>query len=143
MEYFDHILSSWFCLIFPFTVFPPHPLSVRRTSTHPFSLFCDSTHLPPRVVKWWQEEEPTNDSFSLSSHLSDRQSSSYDNTLVVTTGNSQIGSTFTCGVLMQVQPYYSFGETRRSVISHTCKSRSSDGSSESLEKIPYHSPIYL
>jgi hypothetical protein len=102
------------------SVFPPHPLSVRQISKNPFAISCDSTHLPPYNVQWWAE--PATDSLSLtSSHLTHRHTSSYSNTLVVANGDSPVGSTYTCGVRMQTQPYYIQPETPRTIVSHTCE----------------------
>ena len=95
--------------------FPPHPLSVRQVSNVPFILSCDSAHLPPYTVQWWTE--PVTLPSSPSSHLTHRHTSSYSNTLTVAPGSSLVGTTFTCGVGMQVQQT----ETPRNIVSHKSK----------------------
>ena len=90
------------CSVLP--VGPTHPLSIRRTSETPFTLSCDSTHLPPYLVGWWQNDSVVSDRHT-HSLLTDRHTSSYENILVVAAGNRLAGTTYTCGVGTQVQPY--------------------------------------
>ncbi|CAI8015431.1 hypothetical protein GBAR_LOCUS9556, partial [Geodia barretti] len=50
------------------SVFSLHPLSVRVISEDPFIISCDSTHLPPYLVQWWQDGDVLGEELS-SSHL--------------------------------------------------------------------------
>ncbi|CAI8015432.1 hypothetical protein GBAR_LOCUS9556, partial [Geodia barretti] len=79
-----------------------HPLSVRVISEDPFIISCDSTHLPPYLVQWWQDGDVLGEELS-SSHLIHRGNSTYENTLYLATGH---GTTFKCIAFVAVDLNY-------------------------------------
>ena len=83
-----------------------YPLTMRRTSENPFTLTCTSTFLPPYKTWWLVDLDGADvETYSISSILTDRQESTYDNHLTIVPGNSLTEVIFRCEVQMQVQPY--------------------------------------
>ena len=95
---------------------------MRYVSEDPFTLSCDSTHLPPYQLTFSEQilnpyaERPT---YSISSHLIDRGNSTYDNVLA---GNPQPSiPNYICLVFVEVQPYYGDEETYKDRVYHECE----------------------
>jgi hypothetical protein len=86
-----------------------HLLSMRRTSESPFTLTCTSTSLPPYFIWWLKGGDviSNGDPYSISSVLTDRPESTYENQLTVASENDVdlIAVIYKCVILMQVQPY--------------------------------------
>lgn len=106
-----------------------NPLTIQRSSEHPFTLTCSSTFLPPYLLLWQRGNEviSNGDTYSLSSNLADRLTSTYENTLTISTesGVGLTGVIYLCGMRMQVQPYHQTDEP--DFIAFTCKYSSNHG----------------
>ena len=112
------ILCVFCCCL---SVFPERPLIIRQVSANPLILACQTSVFPPYLLDWWQNSTVVTDTNSLSSHISDRHSASFDNTLTVAPGNDPAGTRYTCGVRMQVQPYYEYGQPRQALRYGVCE----------------------
>ena len=108
-------------LISHISVFPERPLSIRRLSSHPLTLTCHTTHLPPYRLHWWHNNTIVTKEHTHTSLL-DGHASSFQNTLSVAPSNALPGTTYRCGVGMQIQPFYEEEEPSVSFRYRECES---------------------
>ena len=108
-------------LISHISVFPERPLSIRQLSSHPLTLTCHTTHLPPYQLHWWHNNTIVTKEHTHTSLL-DGHASSFQNTLSVAPSNALPGTTYRCGVGMQIQPFYEEGEPSVSFSYRECES---------------------
>ena len=113
MHQITHCLFDSFDYISCFTFLDhtsTHLLSVRHISDSPFTLSCDSAHLPLHAITLTHHDTLTTAGTLVSTVISDRNESIYSNLFVFPTNFNPTRGIFTCTASFVLQPYYEASE---------------------------------